>query len=67
MNEAMEFLREELAHGPQSTQDIKKAAASAGLSWATLRRAKETLEVRSSKAGITKGWAWELPRSEELP
>jgi putative DNA primase/helicase len=65
MNEAKDFLREELAGGPQSAQDIKKAAASAGLTLATLRRAKEILGVRSSKAGIAEGWVWELPQTKD--
>jgi putative DNA primase/helicase len=62
MKEAMEFLRDELAAGPQSAQAIKKAAASAGVSWATIRRAKDELKIRSVKGGLQDGWLWELPK-----
>ena len=62
MKEAMEFLRDELAAGPQSAQAIKKAAASAGVSWATIRRAKDDLKIRSVKGGLQDGWLWELPK-----
>jgi AAA domain-containing protein len=67
MNEAREFLREELAHGPQSAHDIKKVASSAGISLATLRRAKGRLGVKSSKPGISEGWVWELPGTGKIP
>ena len=62
MKEAMEFLRDELAASPQAAQDIKKAAASAGFSWATIRRAKDELKIRSVKGGLQDGWLWELPK-----
>jgi putative DNA primase/helicase len=62
MKEAMEFLRDELAASPQAAQDIKKAATSAGFSWATIRRAKDELKIRSVKGGLQDGWFWELPK-----
>jgi putative DNA primase/helicase len=62
MKEAMDFLRDELAAGPQSAQAIKKAAASAGVSWATIRRAKDELKIRSVKGSLQEGWFWELPK-----
>ena len=42
MIDAIEFLREELADEPRSAHDIKRAAADAGHSWATIRRAQKT-------------------------
>ena len=62
MTAALEFLRDELATGPQSAQAIKKAAAAAGVSWATIRRAKDELKIRSVKGSLQDGWFWELPK-----
>ena len=67
MNEAKDFLRDELADAPRSVPDIKKAAVAAGLSWRTVERAKADLKVRSSKGGINEGWLWELPKAAKDP
>jgi putative DNA primase/helicase len=62
MDEAVDFLREELANGPRTVQDIKKAAAGAGMAWRTIGRAKAALSVKSSKQGLENGWVWDLPK-----
>ena len=59
--EAKEFLREELTNGPVKQTSLKTAARKAGISDATLRRAKTALGVKSRKDGFTAEWRWELP------
>lgn len=59
--EAMEWLREYLADGPRSARQVRTAAQDAGLSWITVRRAKDALGIRPTKAGFNGGWEWALP------
>ena len=61
LREAVDFLREELPEGPKAASAIKRAAAGAGLSWATVRRAQEELHIRPKKTDLKEGWQWELP------
>jgi RecA-family ATPase len=57
--EAEDFLRDQLGGGPLPTAEIHVAGEAAGISKATLRRAKEALEVEAvQQAG---GWYWRLP------
>jgi hypothetical protein len=62
--EAEEFLKEMLAGGPVPVSELQAEVKAAGLSWATLRRAKNRLEVRSyrqSQGGDGEGhWYWSL-------
>ncbi|MBX3276435.1 MAG: AAA family ATPase [Acidobacteria bacterium] len=62
--EAEDFLRSLLADGPIAAKEAQREAREAGISGATLRRAKESIGVRSVKHGGEFGgpreWLWEL-------
>ncbi len=58
---AKEFLETELAAGPVSAKIIKTAAEQAGISAATIRRAKDALGIKPGKDGMKGGWHWALP------
>ena len=60
-DEAEDFLRDLLAGGPVATKDLQSEAKAAGLSWATIRRAKDQVGATAAKAGIDGGWTWRLP------
>jgi len=68
---AAEWLAELLRAGPLPSGDLKKPATgtvaaeakAAGISGATLRRAKDALGVRSEKNRFTGGWDWRLPKT----
>ena len=59
---AEDFLRTTLAVGPLAVRQIEAEANAAGLSWRTVRRAKEVLGVKASKTGLDGGWVWALPQ-----
>jgi RecA-family ATPase len=63
-SEAEELLRDMLASGPVAMKDIQAEAREAGLSWATVRRAKDRVGVvaeRKSHGFGGKGeWLWRL-------
>ena len=65
LNEATEFLREELANEARPAKDLKRAATEAGLSWRTIRRAQTQLGIKPVKAGLTEGWIWALPEGDQ--
>jgi putative DNA primase/helicase len=61
---AMEFLKSLPADGAPA-KDIRSQAKEAGLSWATVRRAKAKLGVTVKREGGFGGaghWIWRLPR-----
>ena len=50
-----------LADGPVEVTTLQKEAKAAGLSWMTVRRAKESLPIAASKEGYSPGkWQWKL-------
>jgi len=62
--EAEDFLRQLLADGPMEVTQMEEERKGAGITVATLRRAKEALSVVSARQGglAEKGrWAWALP------
>ena len=67
VEDAGEWLREQLASGPVLVNDIKARAKAAGHSWRTLERANKWLRVRSERSG--KGnkapHQWALPGPED--
>jgi hypothetical protein len=63
LDEAKEFLRDELSDGPMWAKLILRDARDAGVATATLYGAKTALRVRSEKIGV-EGWQWSLPTKE---
>lgn len=61
-DDATEFLRSLLAGGDLPVRAIQKDAKGAGLSWATVRRAKKELGIKPRKGGMEEGWLWGLPK-----
>jgi hypothetical protein len=60
LEEAVEFLKEELAGGPVPSKELLKKAKAEGISEKTLRRAKSLLGVESKMQGRER-WVWTLP------
>ncbi|WP_371233621.1 AAA family ATPase [Pseudomonas sp. QE6] len=63
--EACDFLRDLLSHGPVPAKQVKSEASEAGVSWATVRRAKKEIGVAAIKEGGRLGdekqqWLWSL-------
>jgi len=59
--EAEDFLRDALENGWTKTSEIQNMARSAGIAWATVRRAQSALSIKPSKSGFQSGWGWKLP------
>jgi putative DNA primase/helicase len=59
--EAEKFLAGLLAGGPMPAKRVTNEARGAGISPATLRRAKKALRVEAEKGGMAGGWVWSLP------
>jgi hypothetical protein len=64
LEEAKKFLANMLSNGPMPTENIKKRAAGAGISWRTIWRAKDELGVRARKEQFGPWW-WQLTNGEE--
>ena len=58
--EAKTWLEDLLEDGPVAVKEIQREAKAAGLSWMTIRRAKEALGVIASKSGYQGKWEWRL-------
>jgi putative DNA primase/helicase len=62
LDDAVDFLREELSSGPQPAPDIERSAERVGISKATLRRAKEKLGLKAYReGGLGREGKWMLP------
>ena len=63
VSDASGFLEALLADGPMAVSEIKGHVAGAGLSWATIRRAKDALGIVPQRSGFGSagGWEWSLP------
>jgi hypothetical protein len=63
--DAEEFLREALAGGAVAVIDLKADAKEAGLSWATIRRAKDRLGIVAKRESHGRDgggrWTWAMP------
>jgi len=60
--EAVDFLQERLAGGPVKQKEIAEEAEANGITKGTLKRAKQDLNIKSSKGkGMDGEWVWELP------
>jgi putative DNA primase/helicase len=66
--EAVDFLRMALSDGGRDMKAVEDEARQAGITPATLRRAKKRLKVCSHKVGMPgshyQKWVWELPAAE---
>ena len=60
---ASEWLTGYLMFGEQKADDVEKDGATAGFSWATLRRAAKQMDVQKTRKGFGKdgAWLWRLP------
>ena len=61
VNAAVDFVRQVLADGFTPTNTVKENAASAGISWASVRRASDSLKVKKTKSAGA--WYWSLHHS----
>lgn len=64
LEEAKEFLQEVCVIG-RTAKQIKAQAEEAGISAATLRRAKDALGIKPKKDGKSGPWVWRLPDLED--
>ena len=60
---AKSFLAEELAAGALAVEEIQAAAKAAGISWASVLRAKSSMLITSEK--VRSGWTWTLLTAKE--
>lgn len=67
LSEARSLLQEMLAKEPKKAKEIQDEAKAAGISQATLRRAKDALKVSVHKEGFQGAWVWELFKDVQEP
>ncbi|MHB1157327.1 MAG: Eco57I restriction-modification methylase domain-containing protein [Phycisphaerales bacterium] len=65
--QAAEWLRETLAGGSMSSEDVFKRAESEGFSRKTLRRAAKRIGVRMKPSQFQGGWRWSMPDAQDAP
>lgn len=58
---ACALLKAILSASPVASTDVQIAAENAGISWATIKRAKTRLNVIATKQGSDGKWYWRLP------
>jgi len=58
VDDAKAFLEDELTTGTKTVTDLKESAKSAGISWASIQRAKKELLIASNRVGDH--WEWQL-------
>ncbi len=61
LEEAIAFLRQRLAAGPQPAKTLLQAAYTAGIAERTLHRAKDVLGVTTEHTGWHGQWIWQPP------
>jgi putative DNA primase/helicase len=65
-DDAADWLRDLLGHGPRPARDVEREAREAGYSIATVRRAKAAIGVVSRKPGFGGPWEWTLPQPAKM-
>ena len=65
LEEAMDWLREQLNDGPVLFKELDSEAKAAEIVPVTLRRAGGALGVIKQKQGGRGGWTWSLPRDTQ--
>lgn len=60
-DDAIQWLSDLLKDGGREQKEVRKLADGAGITYGTLRRAKDALRVRSYKATMSGPWLWALP------
>jgi len=56
--EAMDFLEQQLSLGAKRQPEIEQEASGCGITWATVRRARAELNIKSHKDRFSGGWKW---------
>lgn len=69
-DEAVDFLRAELADGPRAVKELKRSATEVGIAWRTIERAKSAVGVETRRVGgaAERGhWEWLLTPPSVYP
>ena len=65
---ASDFLRDVLADGPVPSREIQRQAREAGVSWRTVRRASDDMQIIKKKGlGDSTAWHWKLCKLAKTP
>ncbi len=62
LEDAGDWLQGALENGPRPSRELRREAEEAGLSWATVRRAKQRVKVQCTKSAMNGPWVWSLPK-----